>query len=247
MELKKDDFSSNYVITKVLSRKNELIRPKVTNIDQLLIVISAVPKPDLYLVDKLIVNAIINDISPVLVINKTDLISQEEIDDYVNEYGSVVDKIILTSAIKNSNIEELKAVLKDKTSVFAGQSAVGKSSLLNAIDSNINQATNILSRKVERGKHTTRECTIFVLDNNILIADTPGFSMLELNIKHTELKDYYPEFAPYTCKFTNCTHTNEQTCNVKLAAENGEINKDRYLRYTEIFKQLKTKWEKEYD
>jgi ribosome biogenesis GTPase len=71
--------------------------------------------------------------------------------------------------------------------------------------------------------------------------------MLELNIKHTELKDYYPEFAPYTCKFTNCTHTNEQTCNVKLAAENGEINKDRYLRYTEMFKQLKTKWEKEYD
>lgn len=247
VELKKDDFSNNYVVTKVLPRNNELIRPKVTNIDQLLIVISAVPKPDLFLVDKLIINAFINNISPVLVINKTDLISQAEIDDYINQYSAVVEKIVLTSALTNTNINELKDVLKNKTSVFAGQSAVGKSSLLNAIDSSINQATNILSKKVERGKHTTRECTIFVLDNNILIADTPGFSMLELNIKHTELKGYYPEFEPYTCKFTNCTHTNEQVCSVKNAIHLSEINNERYLRYVEIFKQLKTKWEKEYD
>ena len=247
VELKKDDFSSNYVITKVLPRKNELIRPKVSNIDQLLIVISALPKPDLYLVDKLIVNSILNNIKPVLVLNKTDLLSQAEIDAYVNEFLPVVDKIILTSALNNKNISELKEVLQDKTSVFAGQSAVGKSSLLNAIDDSINQATNILSKKVERGKHTTRECTIFVLDKNILIADTPGFSMLELNMKHSELAAFYPEFADYTCKFTNCSHTNEQHCNVKNAVEAGDINKDRYERYLEHFKQLKTKWDKQYD
>ena len=181
MEIKKDEFSNNYVITKVLPRKNELIRPKVTNIDQLLIVVSPVPKPDLMLVDKLIINCFINNIEPILVINKSDITSSQQIEDLKEQFEQVVKKIIVVSALKQNNIQELKSVLQNKTSVFAGQSAVGKSSLLNAIDPQINQATNILSKKVERGKHTTRECTIFVLENNILIADTPGFSMLELN------------------------------------------------------------------
>lgn len=246
VELKKDEFSNNYVITKVFPRFNEITRPKVTNIDQLLIVISAVPKPDLYLVDKLIVNAVINNISPVLVINKIDLLSKEEINEYINVYENVVDEIVLASAFEG-NVQALKEVLKNKTSVFAGQSAVGKSSLINCIDSSLNQATNILSRKVERGKHTTRECTIFVLDNNILIADTPGFSMLELSIKHTELKSYYPEFENSKCKFANCNHTTEIGCNIKAKVDNGEIDKDRYNRYVEIFNQLKEKWEREYD
>lgn len=246
VELKKDDFSSNYVITKVFPRFNEITRPKVTNIDQLLIVISAVPKPDLYLVDKLIINAIINNISPVLVINKIDLLSKEQIDKYVKVYENVVDEIVLASAFEG-NVQALKEVLKNKTSVFAGQSAVGKSSLINCVAPTLNQATNILSKKVERGKHTTRECTIFVLENDIMIADTPGFSMLELNIKHVELKNYYPEFENSKCKFANCTHTTEIGCNVKSLVENGEIDKDRYDRYVEIYNQLKQKWEREYD
>lgn len=246
VELKKDEFSDNYVITKVFGRFNEIIRPKVTNIDQILIVISAVPKPDLYLVDKLIVNAHINNISPVLVINKIDLISKEELDEYVTMYENVVDSIVLTSAV-NNNVQTLKEVLKNKTSVFAGQSAVGKSSLINCISPNLNQATNILSKKVERGKHTTRECTIFVLDDNIMIADTPGFSMLELDVKYNELKDYYPEFEDAKCRYNNCTHTTETGCVIKSKVNAGEINKSRYDRYLEIFKQLKTKWEREYD
>ncbi len=246
MELKKDDFSNNYVITKVFPRFNEITRPKVTNIDQLLIVISAVPKPDLYLVDKLIINAYINKISPVLVINKIDLLSNGQIQEYVNMYENVVDEIVLASAFEG-NVQALKEVLANKTSVFAGQSAVGKSSLINCIDSSLNQATNILSKKVERGKHTTRECTIFVLNNNILIADTPGFSMLELDVKHTDLKSYYPEFDGYNCKFTNCTHTKENGCSVKSAVESNQIDKSRYDRYVEIYNQLKTKWEREYD
>lgn len=246
VEFVKDDFSNNYVITKVFPRLNEISRPKVTNIDQLLIVISAAPKPDLYLVDKLIVNAIINNISPVLVINKIDLLSKTQIDEYVKAYKDVVDEIVLTSAFEG-NVQTLKEVLKNKTSVFAGQSAVGKSSLINCIDSNLNQATKILSKKVERGKHTTRECTIFVLDNNIMIADTPGFSMLELNIKHTNLKDYYPEFAHSNCKFSNCSHIQEFGCEVKAKVESGKIVCSRYNRYVEIYNQLKTKWEREYD
>ena len=179
-------------------------------------------------------------------INKIDLFTKEEIDDIVNQYKDVVDSIILTSAIE-SNLSSLKDVLKGKVSVFAGQSAVGKSSLINCIDYNINQSTNILSRKVERGKHTTRECTIFVLKNNIMIADTPGFSMLELNIKYNELKDYYPEFSGYNCKFYNCTHTSENGCGVKENVNLKKINNDRYNRYLELFKQLKDKWEREYD
>ena len=247
VEIVKDEFSNNYVITKVLPRKNQIIRPKVANIDQLLIVISAVPKPDLFLVDKLIINCFINNISPVLIINKIDLISNTEINEILNQYENVVEKIILTSALNKINIADLKSFLKNKTSVFAGQSAVGKSSLLNAISPEINQATNVLSKKVERGKHTTRECTIFVLEDNILIADTPGFSMLELDFKFSELPSYYPEFANYKCKFNNCSHINENGCGVIEGVNNGEINKNRYNRYVEMFKQLKTRWDKEYD
>lgn len=246
VEIKKDDFSKNYVITKVFERNNELIRPKVCNIDQLLIVVSAVPKPDFLLVDKLIVNCFVNNIDPILIVNKIDLLSQTEIDEIINQYDGVVTQIVLTSAL-NNNIGELKEVLKDKVSVFAGQSAVGKSSLLNVIDPHLNQATNILSKKVERGKHTTRECTIFALDNNILIADTPGFSMLELNFKHTELKNYYPEFSGYNCKYNNCSHTKEDGCGILNALNLNQINHSRHKRYTEIYAQLKTKWEKEYD
>ena len=246
VELIKNDFSNDYVITKVLPRKNEILRPKVTNIDQLLIVVSKTPKPDFYLVDKLIINAYANNIDPIIVINKLDLFTREEIDDIVNQYKDVVDSIILNSAIE-SNLSSLKDILKGKVSVFAGQSAVGKSSLINCIDNNINQSTNILSRKVERGKHTTRECTIFVLKDNIMIADTPGFSMLELNIKYNELKDYYPEFSGYNCKFYNCTHTSENGCGVKEDVNLKKINNDRYNRYLELFKQLKEKWEREYD
>ena len=246
VELANNDFGNDYVITKVLPRKNEILRPKVTNIDQLLIVVSARPKPDLYLIDKLIINAFINNIEPILVINKIDIFEKSELDNIVNQYKSVVSNIILTSAI-NNDLSTLKDILKDKVSVFAGQSAVGKSSLLNSIDKDINQATNILSRKVERGKHTTRECTIFVLHDNIMIADTPGFSMLELNIKYTDLKSYYPEFSDFNCKYYNCTHTSENGCTIKEDVNNGLINIDRYDRYLELYKQLKTKWEREYD
>ncbi len=247
VEIKKDEFSNNYVITKVLPRKNELIRPKVTNIDQLLIVVSPVPKPDLMLVDKLIINCFINNIEPILVINKSDITSSQQIKDLKEQFEQVVKKIIVVSALKQNNIQELKSVLQNKTSVFAGQSAVGKSSLLNAIDPQINQATNILSKKVERGKHTTRECTIFVLENNILIADTPGFSMLELNFKFPDLPYYYPEFENYKCKFNNCTHTTEVGCEVINAVNNGKINLERYNRYAQLLKQLKQKWDKVYD
>lgn len=181
-----------------------------------------------------------------MVINKIDLIEEKLLNEYIKIYENVVDSIVLTSALEN-NVQTLKDILKGKTSVFAGQSAVGKSSLINCISPELNQATNILSKKVERGKHTTRECTIFVLDDNILIADTPGFSMLELDIKYNELKDYYPEFDESNCKYNNCTHTTETGCQIKSMINSGEINKDRYDRYCEIFKQLKTKWEREYD
>lgn len=239
--------ADNYIITKILKRKNELKRPKVANIDQLIIIVTAnKPKPDLYLIDKLIVSCLIKDITPVIVINKIDVSNNNQVNLLINQYKNVVDTILSCSAITFENIDDVKNILKNKTSVFAGQSAVGKSSILNAISPLINQSTNKLS-KIGRGRHTTREIKIFVLEDNILIADTPGFSLLDLEIDHTQLTQYYPEFQEFKCKYSGCSHILEDGCKVIEAVDLGEINKERYLRYCKIYSELKVKWERKYD
>ncbi|MGN0960599.1 MAG: ribosome small subunit-dependent GTPase A [Christensenellales bacterium] len=237
-----------YIITKVGQRKNSIPRPPLANIDKLLIVIAPKPEPDLILVDKLIIYCMLNNIEPIIVINKSDIAEQSFIDEIKSEY--YFNQVFVISANNKIGLEPLKEQLKGSLSALCGQSAVGKSSLLNALIPNINLETQGLSRKIERGKHTTRANELYIYEN-IMIADTPGFSSLELlNFEYKDLPLYYPEFNHYLdkCKYLNCSHIKEgKDCIITKAVSDGLINKQRYLRYCDIYTKLKQSWERKYD
>ncbi len=228
-------------ITKVLPRKNLLIRPPLANLDRLFIVIAPSPKPDFILVDKVLIYCILNDIEPILIINKMDIANQEFFDIIDNSYQNIV-KIIKISA-KSQQIKEIEQEIKG-ICALAGQSAVGKSSIINAIyDDELTQIGN-LSKKIERGKQTTRLVTLYKLNGGYL-ADTAGFSMLDLSyvssLDYRELSAYYPDFlqARAECKYRSCLHENSDECGVIKAVKNGKISKLRYYNYLKILEELK--------
>ena len=233
-------------IDKVLPRKNKLVRPFVSNVDTAIIVIAPVPKPDYYLVDKVIINCYKDGIEPVLCVNKSDLIDDGGLKRLVKGYGIV--KNFFVSAYTGDGLDELKAYIGGKLVCFAGQSAVGKTSLLNALTGS-NAETGNISRRIERGKNTTRHTEIYELDGDTKIIDTCGFSLLELDVEPSELKLYYPEFTRLNddCRFNSCVHVAEPDCAVKQAVENEDIDKDRYVRYTELYKEIKTLRSKQYE
>lgn len=252
VEIKENTFDkSTYIIDKILHRKNQLIRPNVANIDRLVIVTSIAPLPDFYLIDNLICYCFKNDIVPMIVVNKCDLMNEQQIQSIVLQYKSVVSDIVVVSAKNEFGIDSLRKKLAGKFSALAGQSAVGKSSLINALCPDLNLKSNGLSEKILRGKHTTRHHEIFSFDN-MLIADTPGFSMFELNsIKCDDLHTLYPDFAKFeqNCKYGGCTHINcdEKNCGVVSAVKNGQICLERYQRYCKIYNDLKLYWRDKYD
>ncbi len=232
-----------FVIERVKPRKNSLIRPYVSNVDVCFIVIAPEPAPDFLLVDKVIVNCLAEGIKPVLVKNKIDI---ENID--TTEYNSVVD-IIECSAQESVNIHSILDYAKGKTACFAGQSAVGKSSLLNAIlDSDILE-TGELTRKIKRGKNTTRKTEIFNVGDNTYFVDTCGFSMLEtIDVEMENLRLYFDEMEEFRrdCRFNMCAHIDEPDCAVK-AHVGKEIGQGRYERYKAIYNELKERKENKYD
>lgn len=236
------------VITKVLERKNLLIRPPLANLDQLVIVVSAVPKPDWFIVDKLLLFAYSYGIKPVLLVNKIDINS--EVVDYVkNTYSSFVD-VCFVSAKSKRNLDELKNMLRGQISAFAGQSAVGKSALINAMFPEHKTIEGELSQKIERGKNTTRHTEIYISED-IMIADTAGFTSLDetlLPIKYFELPFYYPDYldAKKQCKYSTCVHYKEpgKECNVKQLVSKGVLDRDRYERYRKIYEILNERWVK---
>ncbi len=245
MEVSKNNYGDGFVIDSVYERKNTLKRPPLSNVDQIVLVLAPVPKPDFLLIDKLIINAKMHNIEVILVVNKSDVSSIYN--EIFEEYNLVVSKIIQTSAVTNAGVAELISGLKGKFSCFVGQSAVGKSTLLNAINPNINAETGGLSKKIERGKNTTRHSEIYIFDD-ILIADTPGFSLFDLDIEFNDIKYYYPEFENCTCKYLNCNHFNEREdeCEVIKNVNAGKINVNRYNRYKDLFLQSKEKWQNMY-
>lgn len=229
------------VIERVLPRKNFLTRPSVANIDAAVIVLSSIPQPDFVLADKIILNCYIQGIKPFLVVNKCDINGEEFFERVAAEYKDAVCEIVSVSAETETNIAELKEILKDNTCVFCGQSAVGKTSLLNKI-ARLDQQTGGVSEKSGRGKHTTRHSRIFSLGDDTFVVDTPGFSLLELeNIKSSELSLYYTDLVELSrkCKYHMCTHTTEPDCFVKKAVEEGGFSKNRYRRYLSIYQELK--------
>lgn len=233
----------SFVIESVESRKNKLIRPYVSNIDICFIVIAPEPEPDFVLVDKVIVNCLEQGIEPVLVKNKADL---AHID--TSEYSNVL-KILEVSAENGEGISKIVELAKGKTACFAGQSAVGKSSILNAIlDSDILEVGE-LTRKIKRGKNTTRKTEIFNVGNGTYFVDTCGFSMLEaIDIEPANLRLYFDdleEFRP-SCRFNGCTHIDEPDCAVKEHV-GKEIGEGRYERYKTIYAELKKRKDEMYD
>ena len=223
------DPEQNYILD-IKERKNELARPSVSNID-IALIISSVKKPDLslYLLDKQITSVVLEKIEPVLCFTKLDLLNKKELKEIkkVMKYYKKLGYAVFT----NWQVKKILKYLKGKTVVLTGQTGAGKSSLLNLISPSLNLKTGEISEALGRGRHTTRH-TEFFLVKNVLIADTPGFSSLDIN-KHTkeEIRDTFLEFKRYTCEFKNCMHDKEQNCAVREACEKGEIMKSRYENY----------------
>ena len=226
--------TSEMIIEKILPRKNELIRPKVANISQGLIVQSLKnPLLDTNLIDKILVELEFNSIKPVICFTKKDLLSKEEYNDLSN---------IITYYKKlypvyfNTEIDKIKKIFKNEITVFIGQTGAGKSTLLNKLDANLKLATGEISMALGRGKHTTRHVEIIEILEGMLL-DTPGFSALEFpNMMQNEIRDAFIEFRDYPCPFRDCMHIKENDCNVKVAVNEGKIAEFRYQDYLDLVK-----------
>ena len=228
---------ANLRINEIKPRINILSRPTVANIDYALIVTS-LKKPDLSytLLDKLITLVIANNIKPIIVLTKIDLIPKSEFKEYIPafKYYEALD----IPVIFNTKLKKLKKLLKGKTVVLAGQTGSGKSSLLNKLDKNLNIETKPISEAINRGVHTTRHTEIYEIDN-IYFVDTPGFSALDLsNLSPEEIKNTFREFNKYTCEYPDCTHNNELGCGVKEALKKGSILPSRYINYIRFLKEI---------
>lgn len=232
-----------YVIEEVKPRKNQLIRPYVSNVDLCFIVIAAEPQPDFLLVDKVIVNCLEQNIEPVLVKNKSDI---ARID--TAEYNSVC-RQVECSAASAEGVSRLVDCAKGKTVCFAGQSAVGKSSIINAILDNDLLEVGELAKKIKRGKNTTRKTEIFHIGEGTYFVDTCGFSMLEtIDIQPEDLRLYFDDMEKFRlqCRFNSCTHIDEPDCAVKPHV-GEEIGTGRYERYKLIYQELVERKENKYD
>ena len=228
------------VIEEIAPRKNELIRPPVANIDRLFIVVStASPAPNNFVIDKMTVLAAQNEIEPIIVVNKSDLDSPQEIKETYEKCGF---KVFVVSATNEQGVEELMPLFKDKLSVFCGNSGVGKSSLLNAIDNRFQISTAEISEKLGRGRHTTRHSELYEV-NGGYIADTPGFSSIDMEktavIMKNDLQYCFSEFEEYLgeCKFTSCSHTKEKGCAILKAVEEGKIPQSRIESYRRLYEE----------
>lgn len=229
-------------IQKILPRQNALIRPAVANVDQAVVVFAlSYPKPNLNLLDRFLLMMKTQGVPTVICFNKSDEQEASIIYQMIQEYRGSESVVLHTSTITGEGLEKFRELLLGKTTVLAGPSGVGKSSVMNVLFPDAKMEIGNISNKIKRGKHTTRHSELFSLGGETYIMDTPGFTSLRLPpLEKEELKDYYPEFEQFKtdCRFLGCVHINEPDCTVKKAIESGEISKKRYENYKQFYEEL---------
>ncbi len=232
-------------IQEILERKNILNRPPLANVDQT-IIINSCKEPDFSfnLLDRFLLLIEHENITPIIVVTKTDLMNEEELKELKEKmkYYEKYYRVIYTSTIDLTGTEEFKYLFKDKINIFAGQTGAGKSSLLNVLDINLDLKTDKISKALGRGKHTTRHSEMYEIFGG-LVADTPGFSKLDFfDIKEENVPDCFVDFFELSseCKFRGCAHLDEPKCNVKKELENGNILPSRYRNYKLILEEIKS-------
>lgn len=235
------------IITKVMNRKNDLVRPPIANIDQA-IVVTSLKEPDLNLnlLDRFLAILEYNDIEPILIFSKNDLLTdneKKEMECIVDYYKKINYCVFITTNQEKSIIHCIQPYIKDKISVMIGQSGVGKSSLLNMINENYNLKTDAISKALNRGKHTTRYTILLPFENG-WIADSPGFGAIHLDeLNEQTLSQSFRDFFEMSkqCKYNGCLHLNEPNCFIKKEVENGHILKSRYDNYVLLQQEIKNK------
>ena len=231
-----DDVDDEGVINEILPRKNVFVRPPVSNIDMLVIVVALEdPEPNTEIIDKLLVIAELAEVEALVVINKSDLKDEDPME-LISIYEHLYPTMTV-SAREKVGLEQLKALMKGKKSALAGPSGVGKSTVINAIDPRLDLETGDISRKTRRGKHTTRHVEIFETDFGAFVYDTPGFTSFEVKKDEDVRLDYlFPDFEDFrnNCRFSDCSHVNEPGCAVREAVKDGKISGSRYTSYLKI-------------
>lgn len=240
-----DDAEKTGNITALLPRRNALQRPAVANVDQALVIFAITkPAPSLNLLDRFLIMMHQHNLPCIICFNKQDIADEKEQRLLAETYENCGCRVLFLSALKEEGVEELKTLLKHRTTTVAGPSGVGKSSLVNRLQSNTVMETGDISRKVERGRHTTRHSELLAIGDGTYIMDTPGFSSLGIfELEKEELADFYPEFQPFepNCRFKGCSHVSEPDCGVKAALREGLISKTRYGNYTLLYEELKNR------
>lgn len=232
-------------MTVILPRKNELIRPAVSNIDQAMVIFAAAePNPNFNLLDRFLLLMLKQKVPTIICFNKKDIAEENDLCVLKETYEHCGYDLVFTSTYTDEGIDEVRALLKDKTTVLAGPSGVGKSSMMNLLKPEANMETGKVSEKIKRGRHTTRHSEIFHVEGSTYVMDTPGFSSIWIDeFDKDELKDYFVEFSEYEpmCKFQGCLHINEPVCGVKDALLKGLISRIRYENYVNMYQELKDK------
>ena len=230
-------------VEEILPRKNELIRPAVSNIDMALVIFAAAkPDPNFNLLDRFLCMMEYQKVPVTICFNKCDLVSEEEKENLQKIYAPAGYDILFTSVKTGENIDRLKALLAEKTTTVAGPSGVGKSSLVNELQTDVRMQTGAISDNIGRGKHTSRHSEIISIGQDTYIMDTPGFSSMDLpGFEKEDLWTCYPEFVPYEpeCRFIGCSHIGEPDCGVKNALAEGKISRVRYDNYVMLYDEMK--------